>query len=199
MYSRFYVVLICTLAGLASALTSQAQSALDADAGKQPTRACFISLHTTPTALQACRIALQASVASSLERAQLHSALAMGLLRQDQLIPARIEMDAALAITDLDPVIQANLGNLLIREGNYRGAIVAFNNALTATTDTPTGTLHSAVVYLNRSLALRALGRYDEASKDYAAYLVLFGLNSADEGQMGPLKPRLEPYIEPST
>lgn len=209
MHTKVYIALLYTVTGLLGAGASLAQPLQDSDATANQTLACFASLHTTPVSVQPCQLALQSAGTSSLERAQLHSALSMLLLQQDQLEAARLEMDAALAIGDLDDVILANLGSLLIREEDYRGAVIAFNNALSTTTTTTAPTsarLHNAVIYLNRSLALRALGRYDDASKDYATYLALFGLAPAQAEQMGPSEPvgRLPPhgfapYKEPST
>ena len=91
------------------------------------------------------------------------AALAIQYLRGDDLASARREMNEALSIAPEDAGIQGNLGVLLLREGDFLAAVNALNNMLT----TDPARLADPAVYLNRALALRALGRYDEAAKDY--------------------------------
>jgi len=124
--------------------------------------ACYASLGRAAVDTGACETALRAAAAapqSTQLRARLHAALAMLYAQRDELRRARSEMDQALTLDSDDLVVRGNLGNLLLREGAYRAALDTYNQVIEALLSTnPDAALH-APVYLNRSLALRALGR----------------------------------------
>ena len=63
--------------------------------------------------------------------------------------------------------MQGNYGNLLLLEQNFGDALAAYDRALTLP-----GADHASL-YLNRSLALRAIGDYAGAQADFAQYLEL--------------------------
>jgi tetratricopeptide (TPR) repeat protein len=152
------------------------------------TDACFASLRLAHTTLAPCIGALARVPEQSIESAQVYSAMALVHARQTNLLAARNAMDAALSITVDDVIVQGNLGSLLIAEGNFGGAVLAYNAALALASENIT----LAALYLNRSLALRALGRYDEAAKDYDLYLTLGG--SAPE-PLTQEQPTAEPLV----
>ena len=132
-----------------------------------------------PTRLSTCKRALTNASLPDVERAQVSAVISATLLKSGDIYGARVAIQQALKISPQDSLVQANLGNLLMYEGDYQQAILAFNNALfepdVSTFRTPVPATTQAALYLNRSLALRALGNYAEAEKDYALYLQLTG------------------------
>lgn len=140
---------------------------------KDVTDACYASLRSSNATLQPCIHALTSLPEQSLESARVFSVMALVHARERNLVAARKAMDTALSLTVDDVVVQGNLGSLLIAESDFHGAVLAFNGALALATEQTT----QAALYLNRSLALRAMGRYDEAAKDFELYLTLGGLN----------------------
>ena len=157
-----------------------------------PSDACFASLRSSHTTLEACINALTRLPEQSIESARVFSALALLHARQRNLVAARNAMDTALSITADDVVVQGNLGSLLIAESNFRGAVLAFNDALALASEQAT----HAALYLNRSLALRAMGQYDEAAKDYELYQTLSEITPASP-PLGPTQVPVarEPFV----
>lgn len=175
----------CGPGSLAHAQQLQAEPSVDATALAQSPldTACFELLNRPLPevgAAQACNTALADAAAgtspdSRLREARLHSAVAMLEARNNNLPAARNSMHRALALAADDNVVLSNQGSLLLREGDYRGAVAAYNTVLSRLLAQAPDSPLQAPLYLNRSLALRALGRYDEASKDYQLYLILTG------------------------
>ena len=133
--------------------------------------------------------ALEDSARSRTRQARLFAAMAMLQAQQGELQQARATMNRALALAATDPMVRGNQGNLLLREGAYQEAVAAYNELLLALQEQPANPSLQAPLYLNRSLALRALGYYDEASKDVELYLTLIGAVPA---------PTLEPAALPA-
>ncbi len=133
-------------------------------------------------------------VSARVREARLHSALAMLRAARNDLSGARARMNQALALAADDYVVRSNQGNLLLREGAFRGAVDAYNSVLSQLLAEESDASLQTPLYLNRSLALRALGRYDEAHKDYQLYLVLTGV----ETSAAELTPPAEAPVEPT-
>ena len=164
---------------------------------EDPVEICAGSLQGQPVDLHTCDDALLRVDRNSVEAARINSLIAMAHLPRNDLMTARAYMDRALARFPDDAIVQGNLGNLLLREGNYVGAITAFNAALVTLEGRD-----AAAAYLNRALALRAIGRYDEAAKDYQLYLQLTGHKTGqfeDEMRPAPDTPRDFPQSDSST
>jgi len=148
------------------------------------TQACFTGVTENVSGLQRmslCEQALAAaatdtSAAGRLQQARLQAAFAILLDQRNQRDRARTQMAAALRLAPDDPLVAGNQGNLLLREGGYQRALSHFSAAIDALTAQPghDPVQHSLpALYLNRSLALRALGRYDLAAADVKTYLRL--------------------------
>ena len=183
------LILKCTL------LCSHAAVAAEAPwPDASPLDGCLSSTQLEPVALDACQSALLDTAPESLDRARVHAALAIQYVRMDDLTRARTAIDEALAIAAELADIQGNLGVVLLREGDYLAAVNAFNNMLTADPNA----LYNPAVYLNRALALRALGRYDEAAKDYALYLDLITLPPSPSDQTPLETPPTPAYSDSS-
>ena len=98
--------------------------------------------------------------------AQLKSAHALLLARKGQVQAGRRLLDEALRQYPDDPIVLVNHGSLAIHEQDLVVAVETFDRAVNLVDPASL-----PVVYLNRSLALRGLGRYDQAREDYDAYL----------------------------
>ncbi len=152
-------------------LLSQPEPA--APAAESPlVQACLMSLTGSPPRTDDCIAALELNYPAPLA-AQLNSALALQYARLGQIRAAETALNTALALDAGNPVVQGNLGNIQLLSGNYSEAVNAYNNALAQ----PSEARHQAAVYLNRSLALRGLGRYQEAKQDFDAYLNMGSYN----------------------
>lgn len=160
-----------------------------------PLDACLATTRADPVDIETCQTALSASAPTSVERARAHAALAIQYARMDDLRRARSAIDEALRLAPQRADIQGNLGIILLREGAYAAAVNAFNNMLANDPEM----LYEPAVYLNRALALRALGRYDEAAKDYALYLDLTTLPASPSDQAPLEAPLPQVYIDSST
>ncbi len=135
-----------------------------------PATTCFRSLTVKPPQLKACETALNHVVDPAM-LARVHSALAWQHSKLDRFQDAETAINRALGIAPEDPIVQANLGNLRLQLRNYNEAVAAYNTSLLNRPSLQ----HEAAVYLNRSLALRGLGRYEEAKLDYEAFRQLAG------------------------
>ena len=160
-----------------------------------PLDACLATTNAEPVNLEPCQSALAATAPASVERARAHAASAIQHARMDNLTRARTAIDEALLIAPGVADIQGNHGIILLREGEYAAAVNVFNTMLA----THPATLYQPTVYLNRALALRALGRYDEAAKDYALYLDLITLPASPNNQAPREAPLPEVYSDSST
>ena len=128
--------------------------------------ACYASLQATDATAMPCIEALQ--IADDLEQqAQIASALAVIMARSGDLLRAEEFMEQALTLQPTNPNVLINLGNLRIKQQRFNEAIEVYGRAQDY------GALEEPALYLNRSLALRALGRYDDAKKDYDYFLTL--------------------------
>jgi len=153
-------------------------------------------------ARQACEDALSDAAADTgpsakLREARLYSAMAMLRAQRNDLPAARADMNRALALAGNDDIVLGNQGSLLLREGAYRNALDTFNAVLARLLEQAPDSTLQAPLYLNRSLALRALGRYDEASKDYRLYLMLSGAEAPPAEELPPPAPAAEPLMPP--
>ncbi len=162
-------------------------------------RACYVELSNPAANRLACQDALDDAVlddtaSGKVRQARLLAALAMLQAQREELPQARATMNRALALAATDSIVRGNQGNLLLREGAYQQALDTYNRLLLTLQETPAQPSQASLqapLYLNRSLALRALGYYDEASKDVELYLTLIGalppldLEGADLGADG--------------
>jgi tetratricopeptide (TPR) repeat protein len=178
----------CCLSILTHAQQWPTQPAIDAPAQAESPldTACFELLNRPLPevgAAQACDtamadVAADTSPAGRVREARLRSAVAMLEAANNNLPAARNTMNRALALAPEDNIVLGNHGSLLLREGEYRSAVEAYNTVLSRLLEQAPDAPLQAPLYLNRSLALRALGRYDEASKDYQLYLILTGVEA---------------------
>ena len=180
------IALTCSLLGFwaASALALQ-EGPVDTYA------ACLSSLNQQVSDPQTmpCQTALSDTTLTSDQLAHVHAAIGMHQLTQNKMATAREALERALELAPLDPWVQANLGSLLLREENFGQALSAYNRALNTLIQAQEGNRQQmpirtniAAVYLNRSLVLRALGRYDEAHQDYARYREIAGFSKQSAG-----------------
>lgn len=181
-------------AGIAYAVQADAKAATLTGPESALDTACFATLNRPVQevgAEQVCDAALSDAAADPgplgrVRQARVYSAIAMLQAQRNDLRTARDNMNRALALAGDDNIVIGNQGNLLLREGAYGNALAAYNEVLgRLLVQAPESPLH-APMYLNRSLALRALGRYDEASKDYQLYLILTGVESPPASQVPP-------------
>jgi tetratricopeptide (TPR) repeat protein len=140
--------------------------------------ACFGSIHQALVIIEPCERALMelSSTANDPETtAEVKSALAIQFARKSQLPQSRVLLEEAIADSPQNLTVLVNLGSLNVYEGNFDAALAAYDRALAMRTD--------PYIYLNRSLALRALGRYAQAQNDYDAYasLINSGLRVAPQ------------------
>jgi len=131
---------------------------------------CFASVHDTWRGDEACEAAIT-HARTDAGHAQATASLAMIKVREGNLPAARELMNQALGSAPNDSMVMTNHGSLLLREREFAAAVVAYDTVLAQQFDKPTDATLRPALYLNRSLALRALGRYDEAAQDFAAYL----------------------------
>lgn len=135
---------------------------------------CFASLRQVPANPMPCQAALDAaqqpsSSADTLQLAKLESMLALQYARRNDLGQARTHMNSALRRAPSDYVVLAQEANILIYESQFEGAVRILNTLLQDHAQTQKPQLPSLL--LNRSIALRGLGRYQESKYDYAEYL----------------------------
>jgi len=146
---------------------------------------CFASMHDELAATALCDTAL-ASPLEDAQRSRAQAALAMVQARRGDLVQARINMNRALAAAPADQVVLANHGTLLLREQEYAAALAAYDDVSGRSATIPLERTSQMALYLNRSLALRALGRYDEAARDYLLYRQLAQPESAPRADAAP-------------
>ncbi len=138
-----------------------------------------------------CDNALATSTANSVERAHIHAVISSFLIREGRIDEARRSIEEALAIAPDDTLVLNNWGGVLLRQSSFAAATDAYSKALQVTNEADL----AAVLYKNRSLALRGLGEYREAAADYAEYLRLMATmygqgRSALSDDPNPLIPR---------
>ena len=143
--------------------------------------ACFASLASPIVELAPCERVLSTQATgdarfspalTSLDIAQARAVLGALYLKKLDLPRAQTSLEQAIQAAPDDIMVAGNYANLLLYQGNHQAAIESYNRLLNQLPDRYPET---PALYLNRSLALRAIGRYDEASKDYQLYLQLIG------------------------
>ena len=133
---------------------------------------CFRSMHDDLGGSESCDEALTRPLDDT-QRGRVMASLAMMKVRQASMPAARELMNQALALAPQDHVVVTNHGSLLLHEGEFPAALAAYETVIAQSLEGPLNAALEPALYLNRSLALRALGRYEEAARDYAMYLQL--------------------------
>lgn len=147
-------------------------------------QACLVNANA-PTSLELCDAAREVA-SNTEERALIMSILAIAQSRRGQLVEASQSLEQAIALIEgpntrpefltpesqlMHASIYANAGTFNLYNGDYTGAIDAYTRAQSHSRSAGGG--EQSELYLNRSLALRAIGRYDEAKTDYEYYVAL--------------------------
>ncbi len=138
--------------------------ALD-EASRATLNACFAAMHAPAIDYEPCESAQRLVQLDQLWRARVDSALAILFARSGQLQQARPLMDNAVAGAPDDVTLLVNYANLFIYEGKFVDAVETLDRAVAAASDA-----ELPYIYFNRALALRGVGRYDEAEADFIAY-----------------------------
>ena len=98
------------------------------------------------------------------------SKVASDLARRGELAQATQQIEEVLvqyAGASADATVQANLGTVRLYQGNFQQAIDAINASLGAGIESE----YISTLYLHKSLALRALGRYAESQQAYLTHI----------------------------
>lgn len=147
----------------------------------------WIVLLVTGAALApAASLSLEGSVSNpgALVTARQLSQEALSQAQAGEGAKARDTMNEALSQAANDAVIIGNNANLLLLEGRFADSVRAYDVLLQS------DEVQDYALYLNRSLALRALGDYAGAQRDYQNYLrtrsVTAPLPRTVEGDVGP-------------
>lgn len=97
------------------------------------------------------------------------SSLAVAAAQAGDITTARQLLDEALETGSAEPTLQADSVVVLLYEGNFRAALLTLDRLR----QEQQASFNQPAMLLNRSLALRGLGRYAEASADYQQFLYL--------------------------
>ena len=127
---------------------------------------CYESQNSQQPDKEPCEYALQFATLKN-NKALLLSHLAILQFKTGQKPDALITISEAVTIAPKNPAVIINLGHLRIRQGLFLEALEAFDLA------SRLGAIQEPAVYLNRSIALRGLGRYPEARENYVQYRLL--------------------------
>ena len=127
---------------------------------------CYESQNSRQPDKEQCEHALQFATLED-DKALLLSNLAILQFKRGQKPDALITISEAVTIAPKNPSVIINLGHLRIRQGLFLEALEAFDLA------SRLGAIREPAVYLNRSIALRGLGRYLEARENYVQYRLL--------------------------
>ena len=139
---------------------------MSAESPEQLLGACFASATHERIDHAACEYAAAVFADNPAQLARIDSVRAVLLARSGHFEPAR-DLAGQIAFTHSgDHVVLANAGTVAIYDGRFAEAVEAFDQAVTLAEPGDLG-----AIYLNRSIALRGLGRYGEAHQDYLAYL----------------------------
>lgn len=130
---------------------------------------CYASLTVEVISTTTCDAAI--AVADELDRARMASAMATRHARSSQFARAEELIEVALASQPNDPVVLINLGSMRINQERFDEAVDAYLHAQDILETS--GAAPEPVLFLNRSLALRALGRYADAKRDYDHFVWL--------------------------
>ena len=127
---------------------------------------CYESQNSQQPDKEPCEYALQFATLKD-DKALLLSHLAILQFKQGQKPDALTTISEAVTIAPKNSAVIINLGHLRIRQGLFLEALEAFDLA------SRLGAIQEPAVYLNRSIALRGLGRYLEARENYVQYRLL--------------------------
>ena len=127
---------------------------------------CYESQNSQQPDEEPCEYALQFATLKD-DKALLLSHLAILQFKQGQTPDALTTINEAITLAPKNPAVIINLGHLRIRQGQLLQALEAFDLA------SRLGAIREPAVYLNRSIALRGLGRYLEARENYVQYRLL--------------------------
>ena len=127
---------------------------------------CYESQNSQQPDEGPCEYALQFATLKD-DKALLLSHLAILQFKQGQTSDALTTINEAITLAPKNPAVIINLGHLRIRQGQLLQALEAFDLA------SRLGAIREPAVYLNRSIALRGLGRYLEAQENYVQYRLL--------------------------
>ena len=127
---------------------------------------CYESQNSQQPDEEPCEYALQFATLKD-DKALLLSHLAILQFKQGQTPDALTTINEAITLAPKNPAVIINLGHLRIRQGLLLQALEAFDLA------SQLGAIREPAVYLNRSIALRGLGRYLEAHENYVQYRLL--------------------------
>ena len=127
---------------------------------------CYASLSESKPDVAQCESALK-STNDSQEKALLLSNLALIQANAGQFQSAQASMVEALKQDPRNFSVLVNLGNLRIQQRLYREALQSYDAAVAV------GAIREPAIYLNRSIALRGLGRYAEARENFIQYKLL--------------------------
>ena len=127
---------------------------------------CYESQNSQQPDTEPCEYALQFATLKD-DKALLLSHLAILQFKKGQKPDALTTISEAVTIAPKNPTVIINLGHLRIRQGLFLEALEAFDLA------SQLGAIREPAVYLNRSIALRGLGRYLEARENYVQYRLL--------------------------
>ena len=134
---------------------------------------CFAHLTQPPTGLTICdnglKAAYQSITTNPIVIAHYHAALSALNLHSNDLLQARSHIESAQRSAPDDPIVLGNYANLRLREGAYVEAEEIYSQLLMSGLDAD----DLQLVYLNRSLARRAQGQYEEANMDFSRYVSL--------------------------
>ena len=152
------------------------------DVAQDPSARCFATLTQEEIRIETCQQSLEELTAAPtptadtvVNMAQINAAIGTLYLAKNDLIQARTYLDQARQLAPNDAIVQSNFANLLLREGQFAAAIETYNTVITNGEIDP---INIPALYLNRALALRATGRYDEESKDFALYTQLINADT---------------------
>ena len=186
-----YQLTYITILLLLTALPVAAQA--EAGAGKAACYSAIASSPDNPSTLQICSAALTEQVtAPASERAHLLSAMVWLHALNRDITASNSALRQIDADVRNDPVVLNNLGGALLLQQRYDSALAEFDQAMAIATDPKT----TAMVQLNRSLALRALGRYTDAAEAYDDYLQTYqSSNTEPPGIIEPTVPVDRPVM----
>ena len=150
-------------------------------------------------AITNCEALANSEATDSLMRARLHSALSWLYAQMNNAAASEVAISNIPQDHRTDPIVANNLGNTYLKAKRFSVALAQYDEALsgvkalgaikalsgttalsaktalseikaTAAADTERATV--AAIHFNRSLALRGLGRYENAFDAYQAYLL---------------------------
>ena len=127
---------------------------------------CYESQNAQQPDEESCEKALEFATLKE-DKALVLSNLAILQFKQGQKPEALKTITEAITIAPKNPSILINVGHLRIRQALFLEALEAFDLA------SRLGATREPAVYLNRSIALRGLGRYLEARENYVQYRLL--------------------------